>query len=72
MPLATPALEPEMGAFWGSFRIISKVGQGAFGEVFRAWDATLEREAALKLLLPRGLKTEEQAQNGNPWQHKFV
>ncbi len=37
-------------SFWGAFRLIEKVGQGSFGEVFRAWDPALEREVALKLL----------------------
>jgi tetratricopeptide (TPR) repeat protein len=38
---------------WGGFRLVQKVGQGSFGEVYRAFDTTLEREVALKLLLPR-------------------
>jgi Serine/threonine protein kinase len=46
---------------WGPFRLIEKVGQGGFGQVYRAWDSTLEREVALKLLLPRGLDPEEDA-----------
>jgi serine/threonine protein kinase/Flp pilus assembly protein TadD len=40
---------------WGPFRLIEKVGQGSFGEVYRAFDSKLEREVALKLLLPRGM-----------------
>jgi serine/threonine protein kinase/Tfp pilus assembly protein PilF len=40
---------------WGPFRLIQKVGQGSFGEVYRAFDTTLEREVALKLLLSSGL-----------------
>ena len=35
---------------WGGLEIREKVGEGAFGEVYRAWDPQLEREVALKLL----------------------
>ncbi len=31
------------------------MGRGSFGEVYRAFDPTLQRQVALKLLLPRGL-----------------
>jgi len=35
---------------WGHLALIEKVGQGGFGEVWRAWDRRLDSEVALKLL----------------------
>ena len=35
---------------WGPLRLLDRVGEGTFGEVFRAWDMRLDREVALKLL----------------------
>ena len=35
---------------WGHLRLLEQVGQGSFGEVYRAWDTHLDREVALKLL----------------------
>lgn len=46
---ATVVARPET-ATWGSLRLLERVGQGAFGDVFRAWDPRLDREVALKLL----------------------
>lgn len=34
---------------WGHLRILECIGKGNYGEVFRAWDANLSREVALKL-----------------------
>ena len=37
-------------ALWGHLKLVERIGEGAFGEVYRAWDTRLEREIALKLL----------------------
>jgi serine/threonine protein kinase/Tol biopolymer transport system component len=49
-------------ASWGSLRILERVGRGRFGDVYRAWDPTLAREVALKLLRRRdigGINSEQ-------------
>jgi len=43
---------------WGPFERLHRVGHGTFGEVYRAFDPTLQRHVALKLLLPRGAGQE--------------
>ena len=40
-------------ATWGSLTLLERVGEGAFGEVYRAWDSRLDREVAFKLLHAR-------------------
>ena len=40
---------------WGPFELREKAGEGGFGEVYRAWDPKLQREIAVKLLLPNRL-----------------
>jgi eukaryotic-like serine/threonine-protein kinase len=44
--------QPSAETAWGSFTLLARVGAGGFGEVYRAWDSHLQREVALKLLLP--------------------
>ena len=39
------------------------MGRGSFGEVYRAFDPTLQRHVALKLLLPRGLDVDAEARS---------
>ena len=48
----TPASDAEALFEFGALRVIERVGEGAYGEVYRAWDQTLQREVALKLLKP--------------------
>lgn len=41
------------GQRWGNLELIEKIGEGAFGEVWRTRDVLLESEVALKLIHPR-------------------
>ncbi len=61
MRSGVPAPGPETTApvSWSHLRILERIGQGAFGEVFRAWDTRLDREVALKLL-PAGATSDGQ------------
>ncbi len=58
-PVSNPPEQPATGptesddeplGTWSTLRLLEKVGEGAYGEVYRAWDPRLEREVALKLL----------------------
>src|SRR4029077_16324589 len=40
---------------WGHLAVLEKIGEGAFGAVYRARDDKLQREVALKLLWPAEL-----------------
>jgi serine/threonine-protein kinase len=46
---------------WGHLRVLERIGRGAFGEVYRAWDSKLDRDVALKLLPGHRLMTDEGA-----------
>jgi eukaryotic-like serine/threonine-protein kinase len=48
-----PAPEaPPVVKQWGRFRLRNKLGQGAYGDVYSAYDPQLDRDVALKLLKP--------------------
>ena len=57
LPTTTAAPRAEQGTLerWGPFEHLQRVGRGSFGEVYRAFDPTLQRHVALKLLLPSDL-----------------
>jgi serine/threonine protein kinase len=40
----------------GRYRVQAPVARGGFGAVYRAWDASLQREVALKVLIPELLR----------------
>jgi TolB-like protein/Tfp pilus assembly protein PilF len=46
---------------WGSFTFLERLGSGAAGEVWRAWDGSLEREVAIKFLLSKDATAEERS-----------
>ncbi len=50
---------------WGHLQVLEKLGEGSFGEVFRAFDPLLQRDVALKL---RRLGPSHQQGSG----HRFV
>jgi serine/threonine-protein kinase len=44
---------------WGALRLLERLGQGGFGEVYRAFDPALQRDVAVKLLRPDSAQWED-------------
>jgi serine/threonine protein kinase len=47
---------------WGHLRVCERIGEGTFGEVFRAFDSYLDRDVALKLLRASAGSRRQRAQ----------
>ncbi len=65
-PVPTPredVSDPLVGADVNGFRIQSRIGTGGFGVVYRAFDVSLERSVALKMLPPKLAKEGERLIN---------
>jgi len=45
--------DPLVGTSINGFKILSRIGSGGFGVVYRAFDTTLERSVAIKMLPPK-------------------
>jgi tRNA A-37 threonylcarbamoyl transferase component Bud32 len=57
-PQATPQAQALQRVFLDRYQIVSSLGQGAMGSVFRAWDPRLCREVAIKTVRLSGVDDE--------------
>ena len=56
--ISAASASPGPGDAWGPLRLVSRIGSGAFGDIFRAHDPRLGRDVALKLLRETGVASE--------------
>src|SRR5438477_13206662 len=45
--------DPLIGAMLGAYRVIEPVGGGGMGMVYKAWQETMQRTVAIKVLKPQ-------------------
>jgi|RhiMethySRZTD1v2_1073278.scaffolds.fasta_scaffold00080_45 protein kinase-like protein len=45
-----PTVSSAVPDTWGKYRLTTRVGEGSYGSVYRAWDSELERDVAIKIL----------------------
>lgn len=66
--------DPGMPERWGDLQLLECLGMGAGADVYRAWDAGLKREVALKLMRPGGDDASllEEGRNAARIRHRHV
>ena len=77
--MATSSPQLEVGARVGPYRVVSRLGTGGMGDVYRAHDTWLERDVAIKVLigdfaddLPRFQRARQEARAASALNHPNI